>query len=196
MLPRLAPARTATVWTRGDQFVVLSRVDDEPAWAWGQESAGGVWLAPSRKHAVVFGKDELNDPLARQCELMSLRLASTLGEMLEKYDLYRKDSGEPGEPIRIEAALRPKLLPGARIRKVELELEPTTKTVRQAVLHRYLAGVFEGTMTFTLTDTATQPDDFYTLKGHTDPKATVHDAKSLKERAKLREELLKKWQKK
>ena len=196
MMPRLGPARTATVWTRGDQFVVLSNVDDGPAWAWGQDTAGGVWLAPSRKHAIVFGKDELNDPLARQCELMSLRPASTLGEMLEKYELFRKDAGEPGELIRIEATLRSGALPGARIRKVELELEPGTKTVRKAVLHRYAAGAFEGSIAFTLTDSVTQPDDFYALKGHTDPKAVVHDAKAMKERAKLREELLKRWQRK
>ncbi len=195
-MPRLGSAHTATVWTRGDQFVVISSVDDGPAWAWGQDSAGGVWLVPNRKHAIVFGKEELNDPLARHCELMSLRLASTLGEVLEKYELFRKDTAEPGEPIRIEATLRAGVLPGARIRKVELELEPETKTVRKAVLHRYLAGVFEGSITFTLTDTASQPDDFYTLKGHTDPKATIHDTKTMKERAKLREELLKKWQKK
>ena len=156
---------------------------------------------PNRKHAVVFDKNELNDPLARHCELMSLRVASTLGEVLEKYDLFRKDAGEPGEPIRIEADLRPGLLPGARIRKLELELEPGTKAVRKAVLHRYLNGAFEGTITFTLTETGTKADDFYTLKGHTDPRAAIHDGKPLPNppannpRAKLREELLKKWQK-
>jgi hypothetical protein len=202
MMPRLGPARTATVWTRGDQFVVLSSVDDGPAWAWGQEPGGGVWLVPNRKHAIVFTRDELNDPLARHCELMSLRLASTLGEVLEKYELFRKDGGEPDEPIRIEANLRPNVFPGARFRKIELELEPVTKTVRKAVFHRYLNGAFEGTITFNLTDTATQPDDFYTLKGHTDPRAVIHDGKPMPNpppppnspRAKFRDELLKRWQ--
>lgn len=201
MMPRLGPARTATVWTRGDQFVVLSDVDQNngPPWAWGQDTAGGVWLVPNRKHAILFSKDELNDPLARHCELMSLRLASTLGEVLEKYELFRKDGGQPNEPIRIEANLRPGMFPGARFRKLELELEPGTRTVRKAVLHRYLNGTFEGTITFALVETATQPDDFYTLKGHTDPRAVIHDGKPLPNpqpkdlRAKLREELLKKW---
>ena len=196
LTPRHGPARTATVWTRGDQFVVLSDVDDGPVWAWGQDPSGGVWLAPSRKRAIVFGRDELNDPLARHCELMSLRLASTLSEMTDEYELFRKDDGGPGEPIRIEAGLRPGVRPGVRLRAVELELEPATKVVRKAVLHRSAAGVSEGTITFTHTDTANQADDFYTLKGHTDPKATVHDAKAVKERAKVREELLKRWQRK
>lgn len=202
MMPRLGPARTATVWTRGDQFVVLSSVDGGQEWAWGQAPDGGVWLVPTRKHAIVFSKDELNDPLARHCELMSLRLASTLGEVLERYELFRKDTGQPDEPIRIEANLRPGVFPGARFRKIELELEPVTKTVRKAVLHRYLNGAFEGTITFTLTESATRSDDFYTLKGHTDPRAVIHDGKPLPNppppsnspRAKFRDELMKKWQ--
>lgn len=176
------PARHAQVWTRGDQFVVLSAVDDGPQsadWAFGQEPGGRVWIAPTRKHAIVYDKDELNEPLARYCELMSLRLVSTLGEILEKYDLYRKDGGAPGEPVRIEATLRPGLLPRMHFRKVELELDPATKVVRTAVLHRYLAGEPMGTLTFTLAETGTNAGDFYTVKGHTDPTAVIHDGRPL-----------------
>ncbi len=205
---RMPPTRNATVWTRGDQFVVLSAVDDGPPWAWGQQADGRVWLAPNKMHAIVFDKDEVNDPLARFCELMSLRLVTTLGEVLEKYDLFRKDGGQPGEPIRIEATLRPGVIPLARFRQVELELDPDTKAVRSAVLHRYLAGQYEGKISFTQTETGTKPADFYTLDGHTLPRRIVHDGKPMfnppppplppppNPRAKLREELLKKWQKK
>jgi len=203
-MPRIPTTRSATVWTRGDQFVVLSAVEDGPPWAWGQQADGRVWLAPNKMHAIVFDKDELNDPLARFCEMMSLRLATTLGEMLEKYDLFRKDSGQPGEPIRIEAKLRPGLFPGARIRQVELELDPDTKTVRTAVLHRYLNGVYEGKISFTLVETATKPTDFYTLDGHTSPRRVIHERKPFvgpppplpppNPRANFRDELLKKWQ--
>lgn len=203
-MPRIPATRNATVWTRGDQFVVLSAVEDGPPWAWGQQADGRVWLAPNKMHAIVFDKDELNDPLARFCELMSLRLATTLGEVLEKYDLFRKDGGQPGEPVRIEATLRPGLLPGARIRRVELELDTDTKTVRSAVLHRFLNGQSEGKISFTLVETATKPTDFYTLDGHTSPKRVVHDGKPFvgppppplppSPRAKFRDELLKKWQ--
>jgi hypothetical protein len=201
-MPRIPPTRNATVWTRGDQFVVLSAVEDGPPWAWGQQADGRVWLAPNKLHAIVFDKDELNDPLARFCELMSLRLVTTLGEVLEKYDLFRKDGGQPGEPIRIEATLRPGVIPLARFRQVELELDPDTKAVRSAVLHRYLAGQYEGKISFTQTETGTKPADFYTLEGHTAPRRIVHDGKPMlnpppvppNPRAKLREELLKKWQ--
>ncbi len=203
-MPRLPATRSARVWTRGDQFVVLSDIEDGPPWAWGQQADGRVWLAPNRMHAVVFDKDEVNDPLARFCELMSLRLVSTLGEVLEKYELFRKDGGQPGEPIRIEAKLRPAVFPAARFRQVELELDPDTKAVRSAVLYRYLNGQPEGKIQFTLIETATQPADFFTLEGHTADGRRVHDGKPMPmppprppppdPRAKLREELMKKWQ--
>ncbi|MCU0702703.1 MAG: hypothetical protein MUF18_01775 [Fimbriiglobus sp.] len=200
-MPRIVNARAATVWTRGDQFVVLSAVEDGPPWAWGQQADGRVWLAPNRLHVVVFDKEEVNDPLARFCELMSLRLVSTLGEVLEKYELFRKDSGQPGEPVRIEATLRPAVFPGARFRKVELELDPENKAVRSAVLHRFQNGQLEGKITFTLTDTGTKPDDFYKFEGHTLPKRAVHEGRPQGKppagdfRVKFRDELLRKWQK-
>lgn len=173
------PVRHGQVWTRGDQFVMLSAVDDGPQWAWGQEPSGRVWLAPTRRHAIVFDKDELNEPLARFCDLMSLRLVSTLGELLQKFDLFRKDGGGPGEPVRIEATLRPGLVPMARFRRVELELDPVSKVVRKAVLHRYLNGESVGTLAFTLSDSAPQPDEFYGVQGHVDPGAVIHDGRPL-----------------
>jgi hypothetical protein len=186
--------RQGKLWTRGDQFIMLSAVDDGPQWAWGQEQTGRVWLAPTRKQAMVFDKEELNEPLARFCELMSLRLVSTLGELLENYELLRKDPGIAQEPIRIEAMLSPIQVPQARFRKVELELDRTTKTVRKAVLHRYQNGESVGTLTFQLIETAQQTDEFYTLRGHLDSTAIVLDGKPLPNptlnRSKLGAELL------
>jgi hypothetical protein len=191
------PIRHAQVWTRGDQFVVLGAVDDGPPWAFGQEPGGRVWIAPTRRHAIVYDKDELNEPLARYCELMSLRLVSTLGEILEKYDLFRKDGGTPGEPVRIEANLRPGLLPRMQFRKVELELDPATKVVRAAVLHRYLGGEPMGTLTFTLAETGTKADDFYAVTGHTDPTAVIHDGRPLPQpKTKFAADLLRRLQNK
>lgn len=193
--------RQGKVWTRGDQFVMLSAVDDGPQWAWGQEQSGRVWLAPTRKHAIVFDKDELNDPLARFCELMSLRLVSTLGEILEKYDLMRKDGGGSDEPIRIEAMLRPVLAQQARFRKVELELDRDTKVVRKAVLHRFANGESVGAVTFTLAEATPKPNDFYGLRAHLDANAVVHDGRPMPNppappnaRTKFGEELMKRLQ--
>ena len=195
---RFQPIRQGKVWTRGDQFVMLSSLDDGPQWAWGQELSGRVWLAPTQRHAIVFDKDELNEPLGRFCELMSLRLVSTLGELLEKYELLRKDGGGLSEPIRIEAKLRPALFPQARFRKVELELDRDTKVVRRAVLHRSINGESVGTLTFTLTETTTQPDDFYGPRAHLDPNAIVHDGKPMptppNARARFGDEVLRRLQ--
>jgi hypothetical protein len=193
------PLRQAQVWTRGDQFVILATGDDGPPLAFGQEPGGRVWFAPTRRHAIVFDPDELNEPLARYCELMSLRLVSTLGELLQKFDLFRKDGGGPGEPIRIEANLRPGLIPQARFRKVELELDPERKVVRKAVLHRNLNGEPVGTIAFTLAQTAPMADEFYGVEGHVDPGAVIHDGRPLPNppagpRNKAVGDLLKRWQ--
>ena len=56
-----------------------------------QDAGGRVWIAPTRKRVLVFEADELAEPLTRFCDLMSLRLASTLGELLEKHELARRD---------------------------------------------------------------------------------------------------------
>ncbi len=165
-------SREATVWTRGEQFVVLSTLVDGEKWAWGQDADGRVWVAPNRhRHrVVVFEADELGEPLARFCELMSLRLASTLGELLEKHELARRDGGRPGEPIHIVARARKPAGDGAvRLDDVELFLDPTTKVVRRAVLAKRINGETVGRVEFTLVESAPQPDDFYTPSGHTDP---------------------------
>jgi hypothetical protein len=197
--PFRPPLRQAQVWTRGDQFVILGPADDGHRLAFGQEPTGRVWFAPTRRHAIVFDPDELNEPLARYCDLMSLRLVSTLGELLQQFDLFRKDGGGPGEPIRIEATLRPGLLPQARFRKVELELDPERKVVRTAVLHRTLAGEPVGTIAFTLTDSAPLADDYYTVSGHVDDGAVIHDGRPRPNpptgpRNKMVGDLLKRWQ--
>ena len=92
---------------------------------------------------------------------------------------------------------------GGDVRSFHVETADT-KTVRTAVLHRYLNGVYEGKISFTLVETATKPTDFYTLDGHTSPKRIIHERKPFvgpppplpppNPRANFRDELLKKWQ--
>ena len=192
-------SREATVWTRGDQFVVQSKFVDGGEWAWGQDAGGRVWIAPTRKRVLVFEADELAEPLTRFCELMSLRLASTLGELLEKHELARRDGGRPGEEIHIAARARTPA-PGGVIRldNVELFLDPTTKVVRRAVLAKQLNGETVGRVEFTLADTAAKPDEFYTPRGHTDADALTLDRKpgpppKFDLRLRFRDELLKRF---
>jgi hypothetical protein len=197
-LPRfrfLPIARTGLIWTRGDQFLLQSTVEDQH-WAWGQGASGQVWLAPSRKQAIVFAPTELNEPLAHSCELMSLRLVTTLGELLEKFQLSRTD--EPGD-IVIHGQLKPGQALGLAIRKITLKLDRNTKTVKYAELLRYFNGEPIGRIRFELIETRTQKDGYYDVSSHTDANAVILDGKPLQNppmqnRTKLRDDLLKRLQ--
>lgn len=176
---RLGPlARKATVWTRGDQFWVEASAPDGHTVAWGQTKDGTVWIAPTRRFGLVYDPAEVAEPILRYCDLMSLRLVTTLGEVLEQYDLFRRDSGLRDEPVRIDATLRqlPRN-PTPRFRRVELELDPETKAIRSAVLTRQVNGEPVGTLTFTLVETAAQPDRTYDVRGHLDADGRVFDGK-------------------
>jgi hypothetical protein len=188
-------SRSGLIWTRGDQFVLQSSVGEQ-TWAWGQDSTGQVWLAPSRRAAIVFEAAELNEPLARSCELMSLRMVSTLSELLEKFHLSRTvESGD----IVINAQLKPGQLSGLAIRKITLKLDATTKTVKSAELHRYINGEPVGQIRFTLVETRELSKGYYTVAAHTDANAIVLDGMPLpnppqQTRTKFRDELLKRLQ--
>lgn len=191
--------REGTIWTRGDQFVVLSTLADGETWALGQDAGGRVWLVPTRKRALVFEADEVGEPLARFCELLSLRVASTLGELLEKHELARRDSGKPGEPIHIVAQGRKPAPAGiVRLERVELFLDPKTKVVRRAVMTRQLNGETVARVEFALEEAANQPDAFYSPRGHVDPDGTILERKAGPQpkfdlRLRFRDELMKRF---
>ena len=190
---RFTPAtKTAKVWTRGDQFIVTMQVESGQPWTWGQDKTGQVWLAPNRRHIIAFDKDELNEPIERFCDLMSLRLVDMLAELLDGYELAKDVRPDA---IVIDAKIPPSKLAGRPLRRVTLELDPATKVVTRAVLYR--AGS-EDRVEFTLTATGKLGDGFYKPQGHTDDGAIVHDGKPRPQttppRPKLRDELLKRLQ--
>lgn len=170
------PLRKVRLWTRGDQFYVTS-AEEGLRWTWGQEQNGRIWIAPTRRRALVYEAHEAHEPIVRYCELMSLRMVSTLGDMLQKYDLFRRTA--PAGVIRIEASLRPHMAPAMQYRRLELELDEATKVVRKVVLHREIGGEPIGTLTFNLIDTAAQADELYTMRGHIEPDADVLDGNTL-----------------
>lgn len=188
-----APAKAFRVWTRGDAFW-LEPTADGPNWALGQEPGGRVWFALSRRRALVYEPAEVADALLPVLDFVSLRFAATLGEVLERFTLARTDAGRPGEPVRIEAAIRPTFLNrNPRFRRVTLELDPDTKAVRRAAFD-CTAG---GTVRFELTDAAPQPDEAYRLAGHVDADAEVLDREAARadRRRRARDEFLKRWRK-
>jgi hypothetical protein len=195
--------RKSKIWTRGDQFY-LETTPPNPKWpplVWGQDGTGRVWVAMSPKAGLLFEPDEINEPMATACDLMSLRTVALLRELLAGYDLARTDAGRAGEPVRVEANFRrgPVGGPPPKLREVLLELDPTTKEIRKAVLKRNvpapIAGFHAVTLTFVHVETADRPEADYTLAGHLDPGANLFDRRDphKKIRTQHREELMRKF---
>lgn len=190
-------SRTYTIWTRGERFW-LETIDDGPHYTAGQDAEGRIWFVLSRKRGLLFDANEVGEPLARFCDLLSLRAVQTLSELLDGYTLLRKDRGQPGEPIRIEATIRPSFLNrNPRLREILMELDPETRLIQYARLKRQLEGEFSSRLTFTLLEKAQQPDSAYELRGHLDPDAEILDRKDparMDRRSKFRDEFLKRFQ--
>lgn len=190
-------SKSYRIWTRGERFWIET-AGDGPQYAAGQDAAGRIWFALSRKRGLIFDPNEVGEPLTKLCDLVSLRAVQTLGELLEQFSLLRKDTGQPGEPIRIEAKIRPSFLNrNPRFREIAMELDPATKLIQSASFKRQLEGEPAGSLTFTLLETATQPDDAYELRGHLDDDAEILDRKDpmrMDRRSKFRDEFLKRFQ--
>jgi hypothetical protein len=169
--PRRGPfqslARESRVWTRGDRFWLESTTDGKP-WAWGRDGGGRVWVAFNRQTGLLFEADEVGIPMAEACDLFSMKLASTLGELLTDYDLGRESDG-PGSPVRVTAVLRGGPA-NPRPQALTVEIDPRTKEVRRLRIRRPAV-----TVTFTLTATDALPEDRYDLAGHLDAGATAFD---------------------
>jgi len=187
--------RMHRVWTRGDVF--WAQPDDAP-WCLGQEKSGRVWFAIGRKRGLTYDSSEMSEPHLKFLDLISLRLVSTLAELLEKFQLLRKDHGQPGEPIRIEAEMKPNFLNrNPRFQSIKLVLDPQTKVVREASFERKFNGESVGRMRFVLKDTAILSDRDYELRGHLDADAEIidrNDGLRNDRRAKWRDDFLKRLQ--
>ena len=195
--------RTPRLWTRGDTFWIESTAADGHRVAWGRTTDGSVWVAPNRKRGLIYEASEISEPIARYCDLMSLRPVTTLGELLAHSEMHRRDEGKPGEPIRIEAFNRPTPLnPTPGFRRIELTLDPVTKVMQSARLWRVMNGEVVGTLTFTLVETKQIDPAQYELRGHLDADATILDGKPMPKlpagrldpRAMWRDEMLKRLQ--
>ena len=201
-------AKKARLWTRGDQFYVEASFADGLPVKWGQERSGRVWILPRPDRVLVYEPDDLAEPLARFCEMMSLRLVGTLADLLEKYDLKREPTGAD-EPLRIGGDLRGNPSgPLPKITRVEIGLDPKTKIVRRAVLTRTMNGDTLGSIAFDLLRTTALDDARYEYRSHAAAKHQVIDGPRpplgappfprfdprSDPRVKFREEWLKAWQ--
>ena len=168
-------AKKGQLWTRGDQFTMETNFADGVSIKWGREKSGRVWILPRPDRVLLYEPDELNEPLARFCELMSLRLVSTLAELLGGYDLKREPTG-PNENIRIEA--NPRAVansPLPRLSRVAIELDPKTKIVTKATLERSVNNEPVGTIEFIWKESAALDEKKYDFSSHTAAKFQVID---------------------
>ncbi len=189
-------SKTYRIWTRGDRFWIQT-TGDGPQYSAGQDSEGRIWFALTRKRGLLFEPTEVGEPLTRMCELVSLRAVETLGEVLERFTMLRKDSGQPGEPIKIEARIRPNFLNrNPRFREIEIEIDPKTRLIQRASFRRTIEGEPAIRLTFTLIETQIQPDSVYELLGHLDADAEILDRKEpqrFDRRSRFRDEFLKRF---
>jgi hypothetical protein len=192
-----AVSKKFRVWTRGERFWVEPLGESVP-YVMGQDSTGRIWFALNRKRGLIYEPTEVGEPLARLCELLSLRAVQTLSEILEQFTVLRKDRGQPGETIQIEAKIRPSWLNrNPRFREISIELDPTTKLIQKAEFKRQINDEPAALLAFRLLESGTQPDAAYEVTGHLDADAEVWDHKDptrQDRRAKFRDEFLKRFQ--
>ena len=183
--------RDGKVWTRGDQFWMQSHTDGRPL-SFGRDGEGRVWIVPNPQVGLLYNPDEVTEPLARACNLTSLRARALMAEMLASYDLSRADNGRQREnPIPVQATFRGR--PGDFLAtNVARELDPRSKVIRKAVVKRLAAGEAVATFTFTLLEVGRQGDEAYELAGHLGP-ARVIDQRQRDARDRSRAEFLKRF---
>ncbi len=181
--------RDGRVWTRGEQFWFDSPLPDGRHGTFGRDGQGRVWVAVAPRLGLLYSPDETGEPLARVCNLMSLRGPTLMADMLDHYDLSREDAA-PGEPLKVRATFRGPGPGEFAATRISLELDPATKAVRKAVQERLAGGEAVATFTFTLRETGRQPDAAYELRGHLDANARVVGPKDLPARDRARGEWL------
>jgi hypothetical protein len=171
--------KDSKLWVRGNQFWIAPVGDPR---CWGRDRDGRVWFVFFDQRGLPFGlqygRDEHNDndPVARLCNLMSLRVPTLAAEMLDDYELTRSEGSGPESPVRVMGKCRHHPREVA-VSQVTLDLDPRTKVIRKAVQKRTIGNDLIGTFTYTLVETGRLPDLKYELRDHLEPGSRIFDAK-------------------
>ncbi len=192
-LPALT--RDYQLWTRSDQFFIQATTERNQL-ILGQESPTRVWCALNQKRGLILDANEPNEPLVRLTELLSMRMVTLLADLLERFELFREDSGSPDEPIRIRAMLRPNAR-NPMHRSIRLEIDPKSKIIRFAELQRIVNDQPAGAIRFVYRESSELAPELFTLRGHLDADAEIldrNDPQLMKRRAQFREDFLKRLQ--
>lgn len=171
--PLLAQDVERTLCTRGDRFVV------EPGFggkgAWGRDSAGRVWVAPTTDGAAAFDESELPAVLRTAVKIHELEPDTLLDEVLASFELVWSEPPAPGAETYSVTATRRGEVPPLRLASAELVIEKGTKRVRSLVLNRRGLGSAHATLTFTLVATVGRDDAVFTPEGHIRRGAPIYD---------------------
>ncbi len=175
-LPLITRPRKARLWTRGDRLRLESIDPNGRPWAWGKDGANNYWFTPNRKLVLSFTEAEVPESMAIVSDFCGLDLDTMLDDLLAHWQLTRQEVPDKPELVRIQAQRR--FRRWARLRSVTLDIDPDTRVIHRVVLERNLGRQRAGRSTFTLLETAQQPDDFYTFFSILDGKPYVLDGTS------------------
>jgi hypothetical protein len=169
-----AATRESKLWTRGDRFWIDTTAG-ERHWSWGRTEDGAVWFVHN-KTAVLFEADEIggSDVISAIATLYSMQPEHLLELVLNEFDLAYADAPDAPGLRRVVATGKPGREHRNVLRAV-VDINPATKVIQRIVLERLFRGEAAGEITFTLADSQPQPDEDYTLAGHTDPGVRVLD---------------------
>jgi hypothetical protein len=165
------PRQESLLWTRGDRFWNQLQADGKTA-AWGRDESGGVWFALSPKVGARLAANEVPEPLQTACDLRSVQLESLLREILAGFELRREPASAGIDLIHAQ----PKAgSTASRYGAALLEVDAHTHVLRRVELQRTHQGRAVATVSFTLVESSLQDDASYTLEGHLEADAAIHD---------------------
>ncbi len=165
----------SVLWTRGDRFWSDCTIGPIRL-AIGREEDGTLWVSPSRKKGIRFegGDSQLPKEVAVLCGVNSLTVPALMDDVLVDFDLNAEGSSSQARAATNVVWAR--LEPGRAhplISSALLEIDARSGALVRLVLWIVRDGRPNGTVTYTLLDSASLGDEVYRLDSHLDPDAVV-----------------------
>jgi hypothetical protein len=164
--PWLATNEQTVVWTRGQQFRVVSRHDGRDV-VWGQDHDRRLWIAVEGQPGLRYDRDEVPPMFARTRAYLGLDVRKLADRFLKQFDLEVVDRRRDGRiwlaTIRATARKGEEQYP---FNAATIEIEAKSKVIRRLELVREVNGTERARFTFDLVDEAPQPEAKYELEGN------------------------------
>ena len=165
----------SVLWTRGDRFWSDCSIGHIRL-AIGREEDGTLWVSPSRKKGIRFagGDSQLPKEVAVLCDVNSLTVPALMDDVLVDFDLNAE--GPSSHARAATSVVWARLKPGRShplISTALLEIDARSGALLRLVLWIVREGRPNGTVTYTLIESATRGDEEYRLDSHLDPGAEV-----------------------